>query len=113
LKEVALRLGFPLERAKLDVLAIGRGQPGWCRWCRETGPISSEKSSDPGFCLRNLLVQIFELDRQPLAGGFGLRRPRVLRQHKVALGNRIGDARRELRVARLEFNDDDGDLSTA
>ena len=66
------------------------------------------KILDPGFRLRNLLAQIFDFARQPLAGGFGLLRPRVLRQPNVGLGDRIGDARRELRIARLEFDYDDG-----
>ena len=68
------------------------------------------KSSDARLGFRDLLAQIVDLARQPAAGGFRLLLPRVLLQHQIAVGDRIGDARGELRIARLEFDDDDARL---
>ncbi len=64
----------------------------------------------PRLRVRDLVAQTFDLARQPLAGGFGLRLPRILLQHQIAVDDRIGDARRKLRIARLEFDDDDARL---
>ena len=36
--------------------------------------------------------------------------PRALLQHQITFGDRIGDARSEFRIARLEFDDDDARL---
>ena len=61
-------------------------------WIRDTGDASRSLKA------MNLVLQ---------AGGFGLLLPRILLQHQVAVGNRIGDARRQFRIPRLEFDDDD------
>ena len=68
------------------------------------------KSSTRDSASRDLLAQIVDLAGQPLAGGLGLLLPRVLLQHQIAFGDRIGDARGQFRIARLEFDDDDARL---
>src|SRR5450631_3957436 len=65
------------------------------------------KILDAGFRLRNLLAQAVDFAGQPLPGRFGLLLPRALLQHQITFGDRVGDLRRQLRIARLEFDDDD------
>ncbi len=45
-----------------------------------------------------------------MPGRFGLLLPRALLHHQVAFGDRVGDTRRQFRIARLEFDDDDARL---
>ena len=54
----------------------------------------------------DLLAETVDLAGQPLPGGTGLILLGRLLQHEVTFGNRIGDLRRKLGIARLEFDDD-------
>ena len=62
---------------------------------------------DARFGFGDLLAQALDFTRQPLAGGFRLLLPRVLLQHQIAFGDRVGDTRGQFGIARLEFDDDD------
>ena len=64
----------------------------------------------PRFRVGHFPAQTVDLAGQPLPGRPRLLLARVLLQHQIALGNRVGDPRGEIRIARLEFDDDDARL---
>ena len=61
---------------------------------------------DLGFGVGDLLAQIFDLAREPLAGVARLLLARILLEHEIAVGDRIGDAHGKLGILRLEFDHD-------
>ena len=108
-----LRFGIGFQRARIVQLRVELAH----LLVRQRGVVGADEQAgfraeilDPGFGLADLLAQAVDLARQPQAGGFGLLLPRILLQHQIAIGDRIGDARRQFRVPRLEFDDDDARL---
>ena len=105
-----LGLGIRLQRARVvqlrvDLAHLLVGQRGVVG-ADEQARLGAE-ILDARFGFRDLLAQVLDFARQPLARGLGLLLPRILLQHQIAFGDRVGDARGKFGIARLEFDDDD------
>ena len=113
LDQPRLGLGIRLQRAgvvqlRVDLAHLLIGQRGVVG-ADEQARLRA-KILDARFGVGHLLAQIFNFTRQPQAGRLRLLLPRVLLQRQVAFGDGVGDTHRKLRIARLEFDDDDAGL---
>ncbi|MHC2415366.1 hypothetical protein ACVJGC_007957 [Bradyrhizobium diazoefficiens] len=105
------RLGFRIGPHRARVVELGIDLAHLLvRQRRVVGPDEQRRLGaevlDLGFGVGNLLAQILDLAREPLAGIARLVLARILLEHEIAVGDRIGDAHGEIRVSRLEFDHD-------
>ena len=107
--EARLRLKLGLLRARGREIAVGFAQ----RLVRQRGVVGADEQVGLGAEVLDLrlrfgdaLAQHVDLAREPAARRAGLLLPRGLLQREVVVGDRVGDARRKLRIGRLEFDRD-------
>ena len=91
------RLGFGIGFQRAGVVQLGIQFAHLL--VRQRGVVGADEQAglgakilDPRFGIRDLLAQIVDFTRQPLPGRLGLLLPRVLLQHQIAFGDRVGDA---------------------
>src|SRR6185295_5374771 len=79
-------------------------------WLESVVLLVPTKSLDAGLVFGHLPAQSFDFTRQPLPCRLRLLLPRILLQHQITFGDRVGDARGKFGIARLEFDDDNAGL---